>query len=305
MTDEKNDKESSEKSGWMSEEARPVGVDHKRRGRGSSGASRSWNDLIESTDEELIETSNPNIVIDRMFVNALRERGRNELDSDYVYSRVHLRDLGGCVRQIYYKMMQYPDERHEQDYDWRDVFMMGHKVESGVIEFVQLAGMDRGSYRIRTTEYPVSGEVDRVIDYDDNIVCLEVKSADEWSYRRQVDELVQGKIKDAYYYQMQAYLMFQPKFAWAQMVILNRNTGMNQRLPTYVSARVYPDEEVHQKIRDKLDILMKAIEEKKAPPNPGYKSTFSEDLWVNGDWQCRYCGYSTQCWLKEGDQTPR
>jgi len=194
-----------------------------------------------------------------------------------------------CIRAAYYSRTGEPDERDNKGPIYF-TFFMGNIIEEGIAKLLSHIRVDKGKCRIRDYETDVSGEVDRVImeyiDGEMSPVLVEVKTMNEFSYRKAYKELVeQNKIREDHYLQIQTYMMLEYRFKRAKYILVNRNMVQSSHIPNIVVFNVERDFDAEMKIRKWISDLDFAVKNNSLP----------ERQYNLGDWQCEYCSYKKKC----------
>ena len=252
----------------------------------------------------------------------------------------NITSLAKCLRQRYYAWVGtlpiiHPDEPKSLNEDWKTA---GEKVEQDIIEIIKRAGIFRGAQiRVRQSNPPISGAIDAMIELDDKLYPVEIKSAkseryfdtcdlkcpdckssmNSWAkwckcgYNGRPESVVkwlgaEHKVSWEYYCQIQMYMYFASNAQYrhdGQIIVFDQGFMWykNKNAGEMTIHKVDYDQDCIDWQLNRTRKLMEMIWANQLPDRD-YKAMISTkgiESSSKTDWQCRFCDWKYVCWHDE------
>lgn len=197
--------------------------------------------------------------------------------------------IANCMRRTFYEITgSEPDIEQHIDDKSRFTMDIGTYFEDFITKKIQLAeGVTwKGKARVRHKLYPLTGETDQIVFFENNNVVIECKFTNSSSFVYKMREFARNVCDDRYYSQLQTYLWILPGIEYGIILIGNRDMKPRDELPPLIWKRVDRDLEWQELNSNRLGDLVSHLK----------NNTLPDREFTLNDNDCKWCPFKNTCW---------
>lgn len=212
-----------------------------------------------------------------------------------VRTGVRASEISNCMRRTWYELANTdPDSTRTIDNVSSFIMDMGSYFEDFITRRFQLMkdATWRGKARIRHRRFPLTGETDQIVLFENANIVIECKFTHRDSFIYKMRNFQRGICDDRYYSQIQTYLWILPDIEYGIILIGNRDMRPNDNIPPLIWKRVDRDEEWQNNNENRLNDLVSHL---------GTNTTPEREFAFNSN-ECKWCPFRELCWDLEPEE---